>query len=216
MTWIHHSQSRCSLTKLSHESSRLRICFGQRQWRQWPVGLFLPSLACLFVWSTCHGSVLEAPVYVVLITMHACWVESSCMQLGWEDRLLLPHREWLCVCVLVTVSDSPRLCKQHGWKVSCLCLQIDMISAHCPKPSSNTHTCMCLQTVYCHLFLLIIAFGTYECVELYSKKQFAHPIRDSDCIVVLQPPLEERSPHAEHTTSVYMHKHTQIHSAAAA
>lgn len=149
------------------------------------------SLRCLFF--SCSSLCIPAE-----------WKAACGMRLGWEHRLfLLPHREWVCLSdcerVCVTGSDSPKLCAQHSWKVSCLCLQIDMISTHCQKPCTNSHICECLQT-NTSLIPFIVSLLLLSGVDFCSKALFTHPGRDSGCLVMLRPTLDEHLSHTDKNT----------------
>lgn len=144
----------CQNLKFSCQNHGFRICLASWKWRWcdqlacvcpcWPVDLFdlcsVHSLICLVMfWSLTHS----------------CWLEGGYMYLGWEYRLLLFHNEWLCVCV--TASDSPRLCEQHRSKVSCLCLQIDIILAQCQN------------LLHSHVFHPFYCFPAISILLLYNS-----------------------------------------------
>lgn len=100
-----------------------------------PVGLFfcliydtVQSLRCLFVLRSS-------------LCIHAEWRAAACMLVEKTDYSCLTGNSCVFVrsCGCVTVCNSPRRYKQHCWKVSCLCLQIDMISLHCENPLQTLH-----------------------------------------------------------------------------
>ena len=151
------------------------------------------SRRAVYLFDPCHSLVLEVPVFFFRssLCIPAEWKAACGMRLGWEHRLfLLPHRERVCLSdcerVCVTGSDSPRLCEQHSWKVSCLCLQIDMISTHCQNlVQTVTYVSACRLTHPWSLLLFLCL--SLSGVDFCSEALFTHPRRDSGCVVMLRP-----------------------------
>lgn len=159
------------------------------------------------------------------LCFHAEWKSAACVWVEKTDYCCLTGTDW-CVCALllssawVTASDSPKLCEQHSWKVSYLCLQIDMISAHCQSPFQTLAYGHAYTLTQPWSLLLSVCFSTAfplaSCVYLcLTNASFVrNNTRGSltrDWVVMLWKALEEHS----HWTS-HFHTSTQIDTAAAA